>query len=78
MLTPWHPTERLVRYLASNNVVKEVGPNEYAASNLTHIFASENGEAMISHRSVISLLPIFGTLANISKSALTSMLFTSK
>ncbi|KAJ5733220.1 S-adenosyl-L-methionine-dependent methyltransferase [Penicillium manginii] len=41
--------ERLLRYLASNNIVKEVGPNEYAASNLTYIFASEKGEAMISH-----------------------------
>ncbi|KAJ5980347.1 S-adenosyl-L-methionine-dependent methyltransferase [Penicillium waksmanii] len=41
--------ERLLRYLASNNAVKEVRPNEYAASNRTHIFASEKGEAMVCH-----------------------------
>lgn len=43
------PTERILRYLASNNVVKEVECNKYQTCNLTFVFASEKGEAMICH-----------------------------
>ncbi|KAJ5580532.1 o-methyltransferase domain-containing protein [Penicillium hetheringtonii] len=41
--------ERILRYLASNNVVKEVECNKYQACNLTFVFASDKGEAMVCH-----------------------------
>lgn len=56
--------ERVARYLASNNTIKEVGINEYQASNITHIFASDLGEGMVyhgfnTHGPVIQALPDF-------------------
>ncbi|KAJ5128887.1 uncharacterized protein N7443_006002 [Penicillium atrosanguineum] len=56
--------ERITRYLASNNAIKEVGVNEYQASNITHIFTSDLGEGMVyhgfnTHGPVIQALPDF-------------------
>ncbi|KAJ5681917.1 o-methyltransferase domain-containing protein [Penicillium maclennaniae] len=58
------PLERINRYLALNNTIKEVGINEYHASRVTHILASDLGEAMVyhgfnTHRPVIQALPDF-------------------
>ncbi|KAJ5185135.1 O-methyltransferase family 2 [Penicillium cf. griseofulvum] len=41
--------ERILRYLAAIDMVKETGVNEYAANNITHALAGSKGEAMIYH-----------------------------
>ncbi|GAD98551.1 hypothetical protein PVAR5_7246 [Paecilomyces variotii No. 5] len=41
--------ERILRYLASINVIKEVGVNEYQANTTTHSLADPKGEAMVYH-----------------------------
>lgn len=41
--------ERLLRYLAAANIIKETGTNEYTASAVTHVMADPKGEAMIYH-----------------------------
>jgi len=56
--------ERIARYLASNNAIKEVGIKEYQASNITHILASDMGEGMVyhgfnTHGPVVQALPDF-------------------
>lgn len=44
----WAP-ERVLRYLAATNVIKESAANEYTANMLTHVLADPKGEAMIYH-----------------------------
>ena len=43
------PTERILRYLASMNIIEEVAPNEYRANKTTHTFADPRGEGMVDH-----------------------------
>lgn len=38
--------ERVLRYLASTNMITEVGVNEYQANKITHILADPKGEGM--------------------------------
>ncbi|KAJ5090818.1 hypothetical protein N7532_009502 [Penicillium argentinense] len=40
---------RILRYLASTNMIMEAGVNQYEANKTTHVFASEKGEAMVLH-----------------------------
>ncbi|CEJ55584.1 hypothetical protein PMG11_01835 [Penicillium brasilianum] len=56
--------ERLLRYLASNSMIKEIGLNEYQANKNTHILAEEKGEAMVYHgfdfhAPIVSAMPDF-------------------
>ncbi|KAJ5389685.1 S-adenosyl-L-methionine-dependent methyltransferase [Penicillium cataractarum] len=56
--------ERLLRYLASNSMIKETGLNEYQANKNTHILADEKGEAMVYHGfdfhgPIVSAMPEF-------------------
>ncbi|KAM4063974.1 o-methyltransferase [Hirsutella rhossiliensis] len=39
--------ERLLRYYSSNNIIKEVGVNEYKATSLSHVLADPKGEATV-------------------------------
>ncbi|CAI7653261.1 unnamed protein product [Penicillium glandicola] len=41
--------ERILRYLASTDLIKETGVNEYTANNITRVLADPKGEAMIYH-----------------------------
>ncbi|KAJ6138196.1 O-methyltransferase family 2 [Penicillium samsonianum] len=41
--------ERILRYLAATDMIKETGVNEYTASSITHVLADPKGEAMIYH-----------------------------
>ncbi|KAK2767830.1 hypothetical protein FQN54_003991 [Arachnomyces sp. PD_36] len=41
--------ERILRYLASVNAIKETGVNEYAPSSTTYVLADPKGEALIYH-----------------------------
>ncbi|CAI7626596.1 hypothetical protein PCG10_005652 [Penicillium crustosum] len=41
--------ERILRYLAGVDVIKETGVNEYTANSITHILTDPKGEAMIYH-----------------------------
>ncbi|KAL4873660.1 hypothetical protein BDV12DRAFT_207505 [Aspergillus spectabilis] len=46
-----HPQmfERIVRYLASNDMIQDVGQGQFKANNVTHVLASPAAEAFISH-----------------------------
>ncbi|KGO45702.1 Winged helix-turn-helix transcription repressor DNA-binding [Penicillium expansum] len=41
--------ERILRYLAAVDMIKETGVNEYTANSITHVLADPKGEAMIYH-----------------------------
>ncbi|KAJ5384780.1 O-methyltransferase family 2 [Penicillium concentricum] len=41
--------ERILRYLATEDVIKESGVNEYTANSITHVLADSKGEALIYH-----------------------------
>ncbi|CAG8050321.1 unnamed protein product [Penicillium salamii] len=56
--------ERVLRYLAATNVIKESAANEYTANMLTHVLADPKGEAMIyhgfdTHGPVVQAMPDF-------------------
>jgi demethylsterigmatocystin 6-O-methyltransferase len=41
--------ERVLRYLAANNMIMEVGINEYYANKITYVLADPRGEGMAYH-----------------------------
>ncbi|KAJ6095584.1 S-adenosyl-L-methionine-dependent methyltransferase [Penicillium sp. IBT 16267x] len=41
--------ERVLRYLAANNMIMEVGMNEYQANKITYVLADPRGEGMAYH-----------------------------
>ncbi len=43
----------MLRYLASIGMIKETGPNEFTANNITHIVAEPINEAAIHHSSIL-------------------------
>ncbi|KAJ5610647.1 hypothetical protein N7510_007366 [Penicillium lagena] len=56
--------ERVLRYLASNNIIHEVSEDEYEANKSTHIIADPAGEGMIHygvdvHARIAQVLPAF-------------------
>ncbi|KAJ5650816.1 uncharacterized protein N7484_004539 [Penicillium longicatenatum] len=52
------PIERVLRYLASTNMIMEVGINEYRANKITYVLADPRGEGMAQHG-----FDIFGPIA---------------
>ncbi|OQD81325.1 hypothetical protein PENANT_c028G09898 [Penicillium antarcticum] len=49
--------ERVLRHLAATNIIKETGPNEYTANELTKIFGNPFGEGLI-HQAFNLYLPL--------------------
>lgn len=41
--------ERILRYLAGVDMIKETGVSEYTANSISHVLADPKGEAMIYH-----------------------------
>ncbi|KAJ5997257.1 hypothetical protein N7499_006437 [Penicillium canescens] len=49
--------ERVLRHLAATNIIKETGPNEYTASEVTKMLGSPSGEALV-HQAFNLYLPL--------------------
>jgi len=50
-------TERILRYLASNGMVEEVGEGKFAASNITKTLSAPGFSAGIRHKLVFLAFP---------------------
>lgn len=50
--------ERILRYLAARNMIKETGANEYTAIRITHVLGDPEGKAMIYLGYVPNIRPI--------------------
>lgn len=44
-----HCVERILRYLAATDMIKETGANQYSANSNTYVLADPKGEAMVYH-----------------------------